>query len=452
MKTQADISDATRMIADMEARATLGDNARQAEWNFQQKDMESRLLHLQVKQLRRELVRHTEQNKELRTYIGRGYADWLYKTATERAELELAYNMAKGRLAELEGSLPRSLELVNEYDNRVGKLRAQLADVNASVAAALNAAAEGETRASMAEENASIIQREIAVADKASRLTMAEKDSAEARATSAEKQAAVAEERYANASKELTRVRTYVQNTETQLKLAAKKNENLQRENSVLQATQKAKRRAEEAARAELQRAESLRIERNDFERQLQVAAERIRELEGTFNAGQSDWWQRKLAHAERWTNRRERLYEANQSVIQVRDKEQVDEQWQALNDMTRAVDVSLRRSCGQLRLRTFGVQTDMTYKDHPTAAPNSEGEITALEELVRTKQREINVKHTQCLQHEKRIHVLEVQLDTVKKSESRLRAFKKQNGPNREADKQNIFALSKKVERCVLS
>jgi hypothetical protein len=86
------LMETSRMIADLDARAILGEATRQAEWNFDRKDMESRLVTLQVKQLRRELVRHTEQNRELRTYIGRGYADWLHKSAVERAELEVEYN------------------------------------------------------------------------------------------------------------------------------------------------------------------------------------------------------------------------------------------------------------------------------------------------------------------------------------------------------------------------
>eukprot|EP01043_Picozoa_sp_COSAG02_P111578 COSAG02_NODE_47743_length_339_cov_0.537500_1_plen_86_part_10 len=71
-RTQADLMDATRRIADIDARAQLGEAARKAEHGFQQKDTEARLFELEVKQLRRELVRHTEQNQELRTFIGRG--------------------------------------------------------------------------------------------------------------------------------------------------------------------------------------------------------------------------------------------------------------------------------------------------------------------------------------------------------------------------------------------
>jgi hypothetical protein len=445
--------DATRRIADIDARAQLGEAARKAEHGFQQKDTEARLFELQVKQLRRELVRHTEQNQELRTFIGRGYADWLHKTATERAELEAEYAAVKGRLADLEGALPRGLDLIDSYDSRVGKLRAQLADVNASVAAALNAAAEGETRATMAEENAAEVQKEIAVADKASRFAIAGKNSADARAAEYQKQAELAEQRYANASKELTKVRAYVQNVEMRLKGALKKIEVMERDVVKLKLIDAAKVKAEEVARVEMARADGLRSERNDLERQLQVVSERVRELEGSFNADQSDWWQRKLAHSQRWTKRRERLYEANHSVVQVRDTARVDEQWQALNDLTRAVDVSLRRTCGQLKLRTCAVQTDTTwYNDHPIAATDSEGERHAWMELVRKKEAETVAEHHRCLQLEKRLRTLEAQLNIAQENESRLRAFKKQVGPNREADKQKMFALESQVDRCVQS
>lgn len=42
---------------------------------------------------------------------------------------------------------------------------------------------------------------------------------------------------------------------------------------------------------------------------------------------------------------------------------------------MTQAVDVSLRRTCGQLRLRTTACQTDVTWYrgELPTAAEDSE-------------------------------------------------------------------------------
>jgi hypothetical protein len=62
VKTQADLMETSRMIADLDARAILGEATRQAEWNFDRK------------------------------YIGRGYADWLHKSAVERAELEVEYN------------------------------------------------------------------------------------------------------------------------------------------------------------------------------------------------------------------------------------------------------------------------------------------------------------------------------------------------------------------------
>ena len=361
----------------------------------------------------------------------------------------LIVRQVKSRLADLEGSLPRSLDLVDQYDSRVGKLRAQLADVNASVAVALNAAAEGETRATMAEENAAIVQREVAIADKASRAAMEAKNSAEAMAFQAERDVEAAQGRYGNAAKELTKLRVVVKNTETRLKMAEQKAANLTTENERLRLSEKAKLRAEEVARSEMQRSEDLRKQRNALERQTQVAGERIRELEGTFNAGQSDWWQRKLLHAERWNDRRERLYESNQSEVQVRDGIQVDAQWQALNDMTRAVDVSLRRTCGQLTLRTMGVQTDTTwFKDHPMAAHDSVGERHAWQELVHKKEGELVDKQTKILQYEKRLSAQELQLEALRTSESRLKSFKKQFGPNREEDKNTIQALERKVER----
>eukprot|EP01051_Picozoa_sp_SAG22_P014040 SAG22_NODE_1648_length_3898_cov_6.783890_3_plen_132_part_00 len=92
----------------------------------------------------------------------------------------------------------------------------------------------------------------------------------------------------------------------------------------------------------------------------------RIRTLEANVNTGQTDWWDKKLKSAQKWTARRDRLYGpegANRrGQVAVGHGKQVDAEWEALNHMTQAVDVSLRRTCGQLRLRTSACQTDVTW------------------------------------------------------------------------------------------
>eukprot|EP01043_Picozoa_sp_COSAG02_P019426 COSAG02_NODE_934_length_15809_cov_59.853787_5_plen_1522_part_00 len=456
-ETNKDAVDSIRAIADLEARAKLGHQTRVAEHRIVQKDMETRLLDLQIKQLKRELSRHVKQNSELRAYISDGHAKFLHKSSAERAELEAEYEVTMQRLAELEGAMPRALDRTDMYETRVGKLRTQLAEVNATVAAALQAGAEGETRAAMAEENAMQIQQEMVEAEKATRFAMTEKKMAEAAQEDAELERVQAEERAENARKELTKVRTMARNTEHRLKMAEGHIKKLKEDTRKLASAQLQAQRAEKAAKAENKRAEGLRKERNGFERRLQQAEERIRELEGTFNGGQADWWQKKLAASEKWTKRRDRFYETNEAVLQIGDKKELDQQWGALNEMTRAVDVSLRRTCGQVKLRTTGVQTDTTWypsrdkvekkvRAIPMAGLDSEGERHAWEELVRVKELEREALHDKCLQHEKIIREQVVLLRHLQTSESRLKNFKKTFGSRMEKDKQKIRELEQVI------
>jgi hypothetical protein len=456
-ETNKDAVDSIRAIADLEARAKLGHQTRVAEHRIVQKDMETRLLDLQIKQLKRELSRHVKQNSELRGYISDGHAKFLHKSAAERAELEAEYEVTMARLAELEGAMPRALDRTDMYETRVSKLRTQLAEVNATVATALQAGAEGETRAAMAEENTMQIQREMVEADKATRFARTEKKMAEAAQEDAELASAQAAERAENARKELTKVRTMARNTENRLKMAEGHIKKLKEDTKKLASAELRMQRAEKAAKAENKRAEGLRKERNSFERRLQEADERIRELEGTFNGGQADWWQKKLAASEKWTKRRERFYETNEPVVQIGDKKELDQQWGAINEMTRAVDVSLRRTCGQLKLRTVSVQTDTTWypgRDEiegkvraiPMAALDSEGERHAWEELVRVKELEREATHDKCLQHEKTIREQVVLLRNLQTSESRLKNFKKTFGSRMEVDKKRIYELEEVI------
>ena len=82
-RTNSDAVEAIRSIADIEARAKLGHQTRVAEHGLKQKDFETRLLELNIKQLKRELSRHVSQNGELRSYIADGHAKFLHKSAAE---------------------------------------------------------------------------------------------------------------------------------------------------------------------------------------------------------------------------------------------------------------------------------------------------------------------------------------------------------------------------------
>ena len=457
-ETNKDAVDSIRAIADLEARAKLGHQTRVAEHRIVQKDRETRLMDLQIKQLKRELTRHVTQSGELRAYISDGHAKFLHKSAAERAELEAEYEVTMKRLAELEGAMPRALDRTDMYETRVGKLRTQLAEVNATVAQALQSGAEGETRAAMAEENAMQIQQDMVEAEKATKFALTQKKMAEVSAEDADLASQQAAERAENSQMELTKVRTMARNTEHRLKMAENQIKKLKEDTKKLASAELRMQRAEKAAKAENKRAEGLRKERNSFERQLQQADERIRELEGTFNGGQADWWQKKLAQSEKWTKRRERFYETNQDMVLVADKKELDDNWSAINTMTRAVDVSLRRTCGQLKLRNIAVQTDTTWypgrdkveekvRAIPMAGLDSAGERHAWEELVRVKELEREATHDKCLQHEKTIREQVVLLRNLRTSESRLKNFKKTFGPRIEKDKSRIYELEDELQ-----
>ena len=45
-------------------------------------------------------------------------------------------------------------------------------------------------------------------------------------------------------------------------------------------------------------------------------------------NTSQTDWWTKKLASSQRWSQRRAQLYEAG-------DRAAGDEEWRAVNDMS---------------------------------------------------------------------------------------------------------------------
>lgn len=296
-------------LADAERVSQLGSEGKIAAKSLSNKTTEAKLLLLQVAQLRRELSRHAAQNRDLRGYIGKGYSQWLRKTADDRSEIKAGYESAKSRLVELEAVLPRNVTLIDQYNTKVSKLRGQLADVNTSVAQALNEAAKGDARAAAAEEMTAVAQKEIGVAQKQVRVALGEKRLAELAQTEAEEKRDEAASKTGYLQKQLVQNREKAYRADNRLDWALREIKTLKAKNAGLAGVDGKRVKAEAALLTETQRSETLRIERNDFERQTQEAHTRIRELEANVNTGQTDWWEKKLKSAQKWTARRDRLY-----------------------------------------------------------------------------------------------------------------------------------------------